>query len=241
MSVNWMFIVVSVLQEVPHWYLPQPRYCSNIILSFSPTVPTTSPPSPAPSNSAMPSSTPSTLAPTTSPAPSLPQAKECALIDAVTPGAFCYDGRGYGGGKGYTTCYAMKSDEFCGAVSFEIDGLPEWKRCGDAWLWFNACVDSYGCERVQNSATFTYGKPNRRVSYKKAKNTVPAYWQFRVWGNGVNGNFYWNCPTKDAAYGMKDFSDAVWKADLFQEVNDYCLSDSPSVSMVPTASPAPSE
>jgi hypothetical protein len=39
---------------------------------------------------------------------------------------------------------------------------------------------------------------------------------------------------------MKDFSDAVWKADLFQ-VNDYCSTDSPSVSMVPTASPAPSE
>lgn len=155
--------IFSNLAIVLRAYLLSPQQSRNYISSFSCP----------PSNSAMPSSTPSTPAPTTSPAPSLPQAKECTAIDAVTPGAFCYDGRGFGGGKGYTTCYALESSEFCGSVSFEIDGLPEWKRCGDAWRWFNACVDSYGCERVQNGATFTYGKPVRKVRYRTPAKKVP--------------------------------------------------------------------
>lgn len=175
----------------------------------------------------MPSSAPRTPAPTTSPAPSLPQATECSEIDHVTPSAFCYDGRGYKGGKGYTTCYVMESDEFCGTTVFEINGLPDWKRCGDAWKWFNACVDSYGCEKVQNDAKFNYGKTNSRVGHRRARGGVPEYWEFKMWGNGggIDGTFYWKCPTKDAAIGMKDFHDAA-KGGNLMETNEYCESNS---------------
>jgi hypothetical protein len=136
----------------------------------------------------------------------------------------------------------MESDEFCGTTVFEINGLPDWKRCGDAWKWFNACVDSYGCEKVQNDAKFNYGKTNSRVGHRRARGGVPEYWEFKMWGNGggIDGTFYWKCPTKDAAIGMKDFHDAA-KGGNLMETNEYCESNSPTVSLVPSTSPAPSE
>nr|WMV61335.1 11384 [Craspedostauros australis] len=224
------------------------------------SAPTSAPTRPKPTNPPSVS-----FEPTTSLAPTEEQGPGCDSITYLPEGhtgplPFCYDGSTYHGtyrgngrgrGKADTTCYVVEESE-CGMIDFMIQGANSMDnyRCSDVFDWYIRCVASYGCTPAHDSTVyFAYGKPGtRRVSWIGASSGQPGYYRFTLDGNGVWGGAYkWKCPSKEAAYGMKHFTDAVYNTKvpgdwrrLFQTPVGTCESSAPSESLVPTSSPAPS-
>jgi len=211
---------------------------------------------PTPYPSRRPTNAPTTLSPTVTQMPTYPEGPGCSEVVQIDeswtgPKPFCYDSPG-GGGRGgrrrmpIVTCSTINESENCGEIDFVITGKLEADnlRCGDVWYWFDTCVSYFGCRKLNTGAKFKFGKPSRKLTFREYAFPKPEY-EFYMNGNGVDGKFRWICDDRDSAWGMKYFADAVYsnsivgQETLFQTANATCDSEAPSLSMVPTSSPAP--